>query len=280
MNEMIWTVKPTVDGLLATVVRDEPFVDHSPSIGKQGSSANLTKVRTPFDGYSGKWAFASLMPLTHRLLSLFPADVLKLMRGEIYARYGDTFRDPETQRYFDAQPWYKRSKRTFTLTAIERFNVQMIKAAEARAAQNLLSGPAETYGHLNYVYYLYRGMARGMVDKATLERQADGKVAITGSGYRDTQQDIEGMACVGGIAAVNGGYIAYSLNSPVKLLDGDRWELEIRFDKRNLCSSGRNAEPENSQGLNKMRQLLFDLFCENVNNLTDEERARGTNITE
>ncbi|MBQ9045684.1 MAG: S-layer homology domain-containing protein [Oscillospiraceae bacterium] len=31
---------------------------------------------------------------------------------------------------------------------------------------------------------------------------------ITGSGYRDTQYDIEGMACVGNIAAVNGGYIA------------------------------------------------------------------------
>ena len=31
--------------------------------------------------------------------------------------------------------------------------------------------------------------------------------SITGSGYRDTRYDIEGMACVGNIAAVNGGYI-------------------------------------------------------------------------
>ena len=30
---------------------------------------------------------------------------------------------------------------------------------------------------------------------------------VTGSGYRDTQHDIEGMACVGNLAAVNGGYI-------------------------------------------------------------------------
>ena len=31
---------------------------------------------------------------------------------------------------------------------------------------------------------------------------------LTGSGYRNTQNDIEGMACVGNIAAVDGGYIA------------------------------------------------------------------------
>ena len=52
------------------------------------------------------------------------------MRGEIYARHGDTFKNPDTQRYFDAQPWYKKSKQPIKLTDVERFNYQLIKHVE------------------------------------------------------------------------------------------------------------------------------------------------------
>ena len=64
------------------------------------------------------------------MLSIFPKEVLTLMRGEIYARHGDTFENPATQRYFDAQPWYKKSGNKVVLTDVERFNYALIKQVE------------------------------------------------------------------------------------------------------------------------------------------------------
>ena len=131
MGPMEWEVTPTVEGLNVKVTHDEKFVDHSPRVCAQGEERNLPKAQTPYEGLNGKWTFASVFPLTPALLKLFPKEVLKLMRGEIYARYGDTFADPDTQAYFDAQPWYqKRSGETITLTDIERYNYALIKQAE------------------------------------------------------------------------------------------------------------------------------------------------------
>lgn len=133
MGPMEWSIKPTVEGLRTVIVRDEKFVMHSPSIGQEGDTVMLTKVETPFEGLPGKWAFASVIPLTPELLRLFPRQVLTLMRGEIYARHGDTFRNPDTQRYFDAQPWYRRSTggSPVTLTGLERFNYLLIQHVES-----------------------------------------------------------------------------------------------------------------------------------------------------
>lgn len=130
MGPMEWSITPTVEGLQVRIVRDEPYVDHLPAIGKEGDEVTLTKVACPFQDLPGKWAFASVIPLTHTLLKLFPKEVLTLMRGEIYARHGDTFKDPATQRYFDAQPWYKPTGRPVQLTDLERFNYQLIKHVE------------------------------------------------------------------------------------------------------------------------------------------------------
>lgn len=130
MGPMEWNIRFTVEGLQAVVVRDERFVQHMPAIGNQGDTVMLTKVQTPYTGLEGKWAFASVIPLTHKMLELFPKQVLTLMRAEIYARHGDTFKDPATQRYFDAQPWYKPSGKPIRLTDLERFNYQLIKQVE------------------------------------------------------------------------------------------------------------------------------------------------------
>lgn len=131
MGPMEWNIRFTVEGLQAVVVRDERFVDHMPSIGNEGDTVMLTKVQTPYQGLEGKWAFASVIPLTHKMLELFPKQVLTLMRAEIYARHGDTFRDPATQHYFDGQPWYKRSGKPVRLTDLERFNYLLIKQVES-----------------------------------------------------------------------------------------------------------------------------------------------------
>lgn len=129
MGPMTWQVKLTKEGLDAAVTNDEKFVDHRPRL-KDGNNV-LTKVQCPWQGIDGKWAFASVIPLTHELLKLFPKDVLELMRAEIYARHGDTFKSAANQKYFDQQPWYKKSGKPVVLTDIEKFNVALIKQVMA-----------------------------------------------------------------------------------------------------------------------------------------------------
>lgn len=129
MGPMVWQVKFTKEGLDAKVLEDEPFVDHSPRL-KDGNNV-LTKVKSPWQGIDGKWAFASVIPLTHEMLKLFPKDVLELMRAEIYARHGDTFNSAANQKYFDQQLWYKKSNKPVALTDIEKFNVALIKQVMA-----------------------------------------------------------------------------------------------------------------------------------------------------
>lgn len=129
MGPMVWQVKFTQAGLDAVVTEDQRFVDHRPRLA-QGNNV-LTKVQCPWQGVDGKWAFASVIPLTHELLKLFPKDVLELMRAEIYARHGDTFKSAHNQRYFDQQPWYKKSGKRVVLSDIERFNVALIKQVMA-----------------------------------------------------------------------------------------------------------------------------------------------------
>lgn len=135
MGPMQWDIIPTVSGLDVTIVHDEPFVDHFPRIGKEGDKVSLTHVESPFEGIPGRWAVASVIPLTHSLLQLFSLEELKLMRGEIFARYGDTFKDPATQRHFDAQPWYHRKGGRITVTAVERFNYDLITNVMATKPQ-------------------------------------------------------------------------------------------------------------------------------------------------
>ena len=134
MGPMEWNVTPTIYGLKAKVTRDHKFVNHYPRIDKE---TELTKVQCPYEGIDGKWAFASVIPLTHSLLNLFPVDVLTLMRGEIYARHGDTFSNSDTQHYFDSQPWYKRSNKPVKLTDVERFNYLLIEQVENDKKNNI-----------------------------------------------------------------------------------------------------------------------------------------------
>lgn len=128
MNAMLWDILGVPQGLDVTLERDEPYVDHLPALN--GKHDVLTKVEDVYPELDGKWGFASAIALTPQLLQTFSAEALKLMRAEIYARHGDTFRDAATQRYFDAQPWYKKKGAKVTLTDIERFNYRLIKQVE------------------------------------------------------------------------------------------------------------------------------------------------------
>ena len=128
---MLWDLVHTAGGMDVTIVRDEPTADHYPDFGTTGKTFSLQFVQSPFEGIPGRWAFASVIPLCHTILEMYPKQVLTLMRAEIYARHGDTFKDPKTQRYFNAQPWYKKSGQAVTLTDLERFNYQLIKHVES-----------------------------------------------------------------------------------------------------------------------------------------------------
>ncbi len=133
MGPMEWSLSHCVEGLKVIVRHDERFVNHEPAIGEEGDTVVLTKLQSPYEGLNGKWAFASVIPLTDALLMSYPREVLTLMRGEIYARHGDTFKDAATQRYFDAQPWYRRSNaKVIRLTEVEQFNYQLIKYIESK----------------------------------------------------------------------------------------------------------------------------------------------------
>ncbi len=127
MGPMQWQLTPTLTGMLVNVIIDHKFVNHQPPVQ---DDTEIRRIQSPYQGISGQWPFTSVIPLTHQLLRLFPREVLTLMRGEIYARHGDTFRDPDTQRYFNSQPWYKKSAGTIKLTDIETFNYNLIRAVE------------------------------------------------------------------------------------------------------------------------------------------------------
>ena len=124
-----WEIELTLEGL---TVHAHPtkYISYSPDFGTEFT---LTKDCSAY-GFEvpGRWAYASVRPLTRYILSLMPKEALVLMRGEIYARHGDTFRNSETQKYFNAQPWYKKSGKAVVLTDIERLNVALIKAEESR----------------------------------------------------------------------------------------------------------------------------------------------------
>ena len=164
MGPMEWTVRPTIEGIMVHVDRDQKFVSHGPRVCAQGEERNLTKAQGPYEGLNGKWTFASVFPLTPTLLKIFPKEMLKYMRGEIYARYGDTFTDPEVQAYFDAQPWYqKRPGEKITLTDIERFNYNVIVLRRTSMARLAIAvgdkvSRQKATGLLFTVYSSFRGI--------------------------------------------------------------------------------------------------------------------------
>lgn len=57
---------------------------------------------------------------------------LKVMRNEIYARYGYIFKTQEMKDYFNEQNWYKGKHKNVDkfLTEIERKNIEFIKKFE------------------------------------------------------------------------------------------------------------------------------------------------------
>jgi hypothetical protein len=88
-----------------------------------------------FDNGKGWWHQTSNKVLCVAYLELFDAQQLRLMRNEIYARHGWKFSSDDLQKHFSQFSWYKPlgNNSAVKLSALEQFNVNLIKAMEAKA---------------------------------------------------------------------------------------------------------------------------------------------------
>ncbi len=110
--------------------------------GKAGTAA-LYRAAAPQNGNTGFF----LMPETQSRLVSAPevlavaesfshlgsaGEVIRLIRAEIYARYGFTFQQGDLAAYFAQQPWYRSQNTIFSLTPVEEHNYNLIEALERR----------------------------------------------------------------------------------------------------------------------------------------------------
>jgi hypothetical protein len=81
----------------------------------------------------GRYGFASTIVVTPATLSHFSEGERRIMRNEIYARYGYIFKSPELQAYFAAQPWYKpvEGAGEAQLSELEKLNARTIADQQA-----------------------------------------------------------------------------------------------------------------------------------------------------
>ncbi|SCC06846.1 TcaA 3rd/4th domain-containing protein [Bacillus wiedmannii] len=74
---------------------------------------------------------SDIRKLTSADLTYLSKEQLKIARNEIYARHGHIFQTKDMQAYFSKQSWYRENPYfSGTLTNIESYNVELIKARE------------------------------------------------------------------------------------------------------------------------------------------------------
>ena len=82
----------------------------------------------------GRWPEASIFLLTRGYLEPYPTDVLRLMRNEIYARHGHSFKDKQLTEFYNKEGlWYGTAllqQNPTELSETEKLNVQLIIAME------------------------------------------------------------------------------------------------------------------------------------------------------
>ncbi len=78
--------------------------------------------------FPGNYGFASYKPLNNNDLKNYDSKTLRLIRNEIFARYGYSFKSKELQQYFETQSWYKPEYGSYDtlLTEIEKNNIELL----------------------------------------------------------------------------------------------------------------------------------------------------------
>ena len=83
----------------------------------------------------GKYTFASEKELTKEMLSNYNKEQLRIIRNEIFARYGYIFKSNDLKKYFGQQSWYdpKRENVDKYLSEREQKNIILLIEAENEA---------------------------------------------------------------------------------------------------------------------------------------------------
>lgn len=94
----------------------------------------VEKIPIVNSGLAGDYTFASLIPLIGDILIKYDVNELRIMRNEIFARYGHQFKSQDLKSRFESKPWYNSTSEDVSnkLTELERLNVQLIKQMESR----------------------------------------------------------------------------------------------------------------------------------------------------
>ena len=83
----------------------------------------------------GDYPFTSTKLVTEKELQKYTSQELKIIRNEIYARYGFIFQsNGQMDKYFSQKNWYKKSNKQVDqwLTSIELRNIETIKKVEKK----------------------------------------------------------------------------------------------------------------------------------------------------
>ncbi len=119
--------------------------DYSPSelsAVERANSDTIALARMRDLGYGvapGLMYLFQSTPLTDSLLEGIPLYELRLLRNEVYARHGRRFETPWLRDHFKNEAWYKPRPEftTAELSDVEKANVKMIQAVEARRHEEL-----------------------------------------------------------------------------------------------------------------------------------------------
>ncbi|MFN5170507.1 MAG: YARHG domain-containing protein [Cyclobacteriaceae bacterium] len=81
---------------------------------------------------TGDYPQASQRLLTQADVCELDGEKLKIMRNEIFARYGYIFKSPDLQQHFQQQAWYQPTSTDVTarLTDVEKTNINLIRRQE------------------------------------------------------------------------------------------------------------------------------------------------------
>lgn len=107
---------------------------------KKDKEGNYVKAGSAIPVYwsdhsKGRFCIASERLLNTGLLAHYSREALRLMRNEILARHGYTFKSQELSDYFFKQDWYEPTGDNdgIKLSTIEELNISLIKAEEAKS---------------------------------------------------------------------------------------------------------------------------------------------------
>lgn len=100
--------------------------------GKSDKLMTLTKIEwinhSENQDLKGKYTFVSTEIMIKGILGKFDKKELRIMRNEIFARYGYKFKTAEMKAYFESQNWYSGLYDNVNdkLTDLEKLNIQLI----------------------------------------------------------------------------------------------------------------------------------------------------------